>query len=148
LAIDAVHYRYHKQQFDEGKVVRELRKCYAGFYFDDNKSKTRLPVLATGNWGCGAFGGDRQLKFLIQMLVASETSRDLVYYTFNHKETVKNLNNIMSIIEKERLCVGDVYKLILEYSDEIRSLKSSDLKYFGICQFLETKFLDKILSSF
>ncbi len=82
------------------------------------------------------------------MLAASETDRDLVYYTFNHEETVKNLKNIMSLIEKERLCVGDVYKLILEYSDEIRDLKSSDLKHFGICQFLETKYLDKILNTF
>lgn len=28
--------------------------------------------VATGNWGCGAFGGDPELKAMIQWLSASE----------------------------------------------------------------------------
>jgi hypothetical protein len=82
------------------------------------------------------------------MMAASEAERDLIYYTFNHKETVRTLNNLMLIIEKERLSVGDVYSLIMEYADEIRNESTSDLKGFGICKFLETKFLDKFLSLF
>jgi hypothetical protein len=31
-----------------------------------------LPDLITGNWGCGAFGGDPELKFLLQWLAASQ----------------------------------------------------------------------------
>lgn len=30
------------------------------------------PGVATGNWGCGAFGGDLQLKSIIQWLAASQ----------------------------------------------------------------------------
>jgi len=25
-------------------------------------SQAKLPAVCTGNWGCGAFGGDKQLK--------------------------------------------------------------------------------------
>lgn len=28
--------------------------------------------IATGNWGCGAFGGDPELKAMIQWLAASQ----------------------------------------------------------------------------
>lgn len=28
--------------------------------------------IATGNWGCGAFGGDPELKAIIQWLAASQ----------------------------------------------------------------------------
>jgi len=47
-------------------VLRELNKSYVGFYSDDYDidSKKRKPI-STGRWGCGAFGGDSRLKFLI-----------------------------------------------------------------------------------
>ena len=39
--------------------------------------------IATGNWGCGAFRGDPQLKALLQWMVASVVhSPCLHYYTF------------------------------------------------------------------
>ena len=40
-------------------------------------------AIATGNWGCGAFGGDPQLKSLIQWIAASVCGVPLLkYYTF------------------------------------------------------------------
>lgn len=30
--------------------------------------------IATGNWGCGAFGGDPELKTIIQWLAASQVA--------------------------------------------------------------------------
>ena len=40
-------------------------------------------AIATGNWGCGAFGGDPQLKSLIQWIAASVCGAPLLkYYTF------------------------------------------------------------------
>ncbi|OMO87442.1 Poly(ADP-ribose) glycohydrolase [Corchorus olitorius] len=47
--------------------------------------------IATGNWGCGAFGGDPELKTIIQWLAASQALRPFIsYYTFGH-EALKNL---------------------------------------------------------
>lgn len=34
--------------------------------------------VATGNWGCGAFGGDPEVKTIIQWLAASQV---LLYFT-------------------------------------------------------------------
>lgn len=31
--------------------------------------------IATGNWGCGAFGGDEYLKFVLQLLAAAQEDR-------------------------------------------------------------------------
>jgi hypothetical protein len=39
-------------------------------------------ALATGNWGCGAYGGDPQYKLLLQWLAASYAGRDLIYFPF------------------------------------------------------------------
>jgi poly(ADP-ribose) glycohydrolase len=63
-AIDALKYHFYKGQFAEGKIVRELRKAYSGFRckIESSSAEKKYPVIATGNWGCGAFKGDRQLK--------------------------------------------------------------------------------------
>jgi hypothetical protein len=37
-------------------------------------------TLATGNWGCGAFGNDHALKFLQQWLAASEARIGRMFY--------------------------------------------------------------------
>ncbi len=29
-------------------------------------------MVETGHWGCGAFGGDREIKALIQMMAAAQ----------------------------------------------------------------------------
>lgn len=34
--------------------------------------------IVTGNWGCGAFGGDPQLKTMIQWLAASQVIYGLI----------------------------------------------------------------------
>lgn len=60
VAIDALNFRFPKNQFSESKVKRELQKSYCGFY-TSNRDHV-CSAIATGNWGCGAFKGDRQLK--------------------------------------------------------------------------------------
>lgn len=36
--------------------------------------------IATGNWGCGAFGGDPELKTIIQWLAASQVAS--IFYRY------------------------------------------------------------------
>ena len=38
-------------------------------------------AVATGNWGCGASGGDPEMKALIQLMAAAEAGRDVAYFT-------------------------------------------------------------------
>ena len=75
------------------------------------------------------------------MMVAAETDRDLIYFTFNDENTVENLNKILSIIDKYNLKVGQIYELINEYADGIRHSKVNTKK-FGLCQFLDVKLND------
>lgn len=44
-----------------------LFQAYCGFFRNDCQSK-HLSAVATGNWGCGAFGGDTRLKSIINLL--------------------------------------------------------------------------------
>jgi poly(ADP-ribose) glycohydrolase len=49
--------------------VRELNKAYIGMRPRDGMGEgARLAGVATGNWGCGAFGGDTHIKAVIQWL--------------------------------------------------------------------------------
>ncbi|KAL4631778.1 hypothetical protein ACB092_04G002800 [Castanea dentata] len=50
--------------------------------------------IVTGNWGCGAFGGDPELKTIIQWLAASQALRPFIsYYTFGLDE-LQNLDQV------------------------------------------------------
>ncbi|KAJ0400150.1 hypothetical protein P43SY_007169 [Pythium insidiosum] len=54
-------------------------------------------AVASGNWGCGVFGGDPELKFLIQWLAATAASRSLVYVMFDNSAGLKE--KIESILQ-------------------------------------------------
>lgn len=47
--------------------MREIRKAYAGFSNISvyPTSEPRKNTVSTGNWGCGDFGGDKEIKFFI-----------------------------------------------------------------------------------
>eukprot|EP00795_Rhopilema_esculentum_P013150 gene13150-3943_t len=80
VAMDAHVFHTYSQQFAQSMLKRELNKAHCAFQSIDNLDF--LPAVATGNWGCGAFGGDARLKALIQLIAAAVSSRDLIYFTF------------------------------------------------------------------
>ncbi|XXG89532.1 hypothetical protein AAC387_Pa12g1512 [Persea americana] len=72
--------------------------------------------VATGNWGCGAFGGDPELKSMIQWLAASQAQRPFVlYYTFK-AAALQRLEEVTRWILSHEWTVGDLWNLLLEYS--------------------------------
>eukprot|EP00929_Paragymnodinium_shiwhaense_P055143 TRINITY_DN27658_c0_g1_i5.p2 TRINITY_DN27658_c0_g1~~TRINITY_DN27658_c0_g1_i5.p2 ORF type:complete len:171 (+),score=15.74 TRINITY_DN27658_c0_g1_i5:1130-1642(+) len=83
VAFDALQYP-GEGQYEEAQILRELRKVYTACLGDPSEdSGARQSGFATGNWGCGVFGGDPQLKSLIQWLAAAAANRTLVYFPFN-----------------------------------------------------------------
>lgn len=58
--------------------MRETIKAYCAFSVrgEECAAWDAAPV-STGNWGCGAFGGDKYLKCLIQWLAASQAGRSM-----------------------------------------------------------------------
>ena len=108
IAIDAFP---HSQIRDQKIIERDIYKAFVGFktVFYDEKEGDEEKTIATGNWGCGAFGGDYELKFLQQWISASFAGiKRLDYYTFSNK----NMNNIIEMsdeIKKKYKKVKDLY---------------------------------------
>ncbi|VDO13221.1 unnamed protein product, partial [Brugia timori] len=90
VAIDALPFYNKHEQFNIDLVNRELLKAYVGFAVNDGTMK---PV-ATGNWGCGVFGGDLHLKSLIQLMASSAQKRCLCYFTFGDLKFAENFTEI------------------------------------------------------
>ncbi|XP_042816191.1 poly(ADP-ribose) glycohydrolase isoform X4 [Panthera tigris] len=117
VAIDALHFRRYLDQFVPEKIRRELNKAYCGF-LRPGVSSENLSAVATGNWGCGAFGGDARLKALIQIMAAAVAERDVVYFTFGDSELMRDIYNMHTFLTERKLTVGEVYKLLLRYYNE------------------------------
>ena len=47
--------RSKESQYQRDHIERELNKAFIGFYNEDEGDEPNC--VATGNWGCGAFGG-------------------------------------------------------------------------------------------
>lgn len=133
LAIDALFYWNPKTQFNEEKILRELKKAYCGFL--SQPAGHNCSVIATGNWGAGVYRGDKQLKFLIQLICAALCDRDMIYYTFKDVKTCAKLKKLYEMIESMQLCVQDVYKLIIDYANEILSNKTK----IELCDFIKER---------
>ncbi|XP_030309624.1 poly(ADP-ribose) glycohydrolase isoform X1 [Calypte anna] len=132
VAIDAFHFRRFLDQFSPEKIRRELNKAYCGFS-RPNVPPQHLSAIATGNWGCGAFGGDSRLKALIQILAAAEAGRDIVYFTFGDAELMRDIYSMHTFLCEKGQTVGDIYRLLLRYyNEECRSCSTSgpDIKLY------------------
>ena len=113
IAIDAVCTYLGGVNKDD--VLRDFIKAYAGFNlinFNDKDVSKLEKTIATGNWGCGAFGGDYELKFIQQLLAATYAGVDkLYYYTFGRKE----MDNVVANLEKlKSLNARDLYERMIE----------------------------------
>ena len=75
------------------------------FETSEKIGKTGVCVLHTGNWGCGAYGGNHYIMAILQILAAKCAQLDkVVYHAYNQKlrEFVEqSLNTIENIINQE-----------------------------------------------
>lgn len=100
VAIDALYFAQPSEQYKIRQILRELNKAYAGYYAP--KSWGAIPAVATGNWGCGAFRGNKYLKSLLQLMACRAASRDMVYYTFGDKELKEKFYDLfMTIVQHD-----------------------------------------------
>eukprot|EP00002_Diphylleia_rotans_P037108 TRINITY_DN8264_c0_g1_i1.p1 TRINITY_DN8264_c0_g1~~TRINITY_DN8264_c0_g1_i1.p1 ORF type:complete len:584 (-),score=128.39 TRINITY_DN8264_c0_g1_i1:143-1894(-) len=137
VAIDATE--RVRSQFDPELVDRELNKAFCGFQGITRKNSPTLmhadfpeySEVATGNWGCGVFGGDVRLKFVIQLLACSEAEKNMVYFTFGDEDLTKQLSDMASLLT-ENFSVGSLYETLVAYC----SSKSSDISGENLFSFL------------
>ena len=110
IAIDAVVSRgFFNYIFDKGQIqrdiIRDIHKAYVGFNLINlEEEKDFEKIISTGNWGCGAFGGNHELKFIQQWISASFAGvKRLDYYTFadiKMKNAAKHYNDIKNKYQK------------------------------------------------
>lgn len=76
VGIDALNYNKKIQEDEDDYIfpelsleslMREIRKAYAGFASTSSYPARgpRRNTVSTGNWGCGDYGGDKEIKFFI-----------------------------------------------------------------------------------
>lgn len=95
-----------KGEYSLEKIEQIVRTAYTGFAaarLESIRGRAEAPevVVHTGFWGCGAFGGNRTLMTILQVLAARLSRLDrLVYYTVDKKGT-EDFKQAMEILEKE-----------------------------------------------
>ncbi|KAK1884617.1 Poly(ADP-ribose) glycohydrolase [Dissostichus eleginoides] len=111
VAIDALHFKQRSEQYNMINVTRELNKAYCGF----KGHRPNEPDIATGNWGCGAFNGDKQLKAVIQLMAAAQAKRGLAFFTFEDESLKQGLQQTHHLLVTERTTVEKLYRLLEDY---------------------------------
>ncbi|EAY92546.1 poly(ADP-ribose) glycohydrolase 1 [Oryza sativa Japonica Group] len=136
VAIDALDCPT-RLQFESSGLLREVNKAFCGFLDQSNhqlcaklvqdlNTKDNCPSVipdecigvSTGNWGCGAFGGNPEIKSMIQWIAASQALRSFInYYTFE-SESLKRLEEVTQWILRHRWTVGELWDMLVEYSSQ------------------------------
>jgi len=127
VAMDAIRFSGDTElQFRMDKVERELKKAFVA-YGGLNNREVRLPAVATGNWGCGAFGGDPRLKLLIQLMAASVAGRDLAYFTFGDEELTREGGRLYNKLVEEEVTVGQLIGSVASFYNSTKTKVGREL---------------------
>ncbi|XP_074600929.1 poly(ADP-ribose) glycohydrolase-like [Brevipalpus obovatus] len=139
VAMDATYFGFrYRKQFLQPALDRELKKAYVAFF--DPKEANR-GLIATGNWGCGVYRGDRQFKLLIQLIAASEAERDLKFFTFHDQKLKKEFDDFHSKLLNREMNVGKLYRYLIAYGEYIENLGSE--KKISVFDYIEENFFSK-----
>jgi hypothetical protein len=111
-----------------------LFQAYAGFSSPSSgpSSSSSIPV-ASGKWGCGAFGGDPTLKAILQWLACSAAGRPLAFFTFGDAPLHKNLLELNALLHTKT--IRELTEMELEKIPQIE---------FGLFLFVRRRNLDTI----
>ena len=121
VAIDAVAFRGNNEiQFTPELRRRELQKAYCGFHSTCPGTSGSFAAVATGNWGCGAFGGDVQLKSLLQIMAAAKAKRDVIYTTFGNSKLAQDLVEVHGILMDNKVTIAQLWNIIAKFSKDKR----------------------------
>ncbi|XP_074596329.1 poly(ADP-ribose) glycohydrolase-like [Brevipalpus obovatus] len=122
VAMDAMSFVNSAREYSPFYTKRELMKAYCAFAKDndDNDNNSNDKTIATGNWGCGVYGGDKRFKIIIQILAASEAERHLKYFTFGDIHFKNEIESfLIKLIQIDPdINVGKVFNLLIQYGKE------------------------------
>lgn len=119
VAVDAV-VNYGNVERQPKALLRDVNKLLAGLINataeTSSAADTAAPrqIFSTGHWGCGAFGGDKHLKAIQQLVAASVAGVDLHYYAFGDRSFSVWFPRVYALLKKRNLDAGSVFKLLEE----------------------------------
>ena len=125
-------------------LERELNKAFCGFsgiephvrQCDDGRVGGALS-LATGHWGCGAFGGHKQAKALIQLMAAAQAGKALVYHDVDGEVNertlfLQELEASVSLLIQMNVTVAQLYSVMLKVGETYYTSDES-CNLFKVC---------------
>ncbi|CAF0733922.1 unnamed protein product [Adineta steineri] len=115
VAMDAIAFYNRSSQYTIKNMKRELIKAYTCFRVPAALTDLKAGI-ATGNWGCGAFNGNKQLKAIIQLIAASQAGRPLVYLTFRDQNLVLSFYKVYKYLLDEKATVKDLCTYLQQYT--------------------------------
>jgi len=130
VAMDATYFMSKPEQFQQRCILRELNKALCGFSHTvpgDDSSTSKFVPVATGNWGCGMFGGIKMLKTVIQWMAASRAGREIKYFTFDDDVLHEEQRSFIEALVQKQATVGQLFRLTLnmDSSSDMESMKNS-----------------------
>lgn len=117
LAINAIKFfgrpsRNLGTQLEEPNIQKELIKAGVGFGVHGPDFEG-IPIYS-GWWGCGAYSGNKPLKFLIQLMAASIANRPLVICTFGETTVGNRCRQMKRRLDMDGITVGGLYDLLMK----------------------------------
>ncbi|KAI8812412.1 Poly glycohydrolase [Cladochytrium replicatum] len=113
---------YH---FDLRSVYRDVSKAHHAF---KDVVKDGCPLIATGHWGCGVFGGNKYHKFLQQLLSfslaahAHGRSSVLAYSVFGEKDLQETFSRWLKTMGERNMTIQQLHDLLLAYKPGMTEL--------------------------
>ncbi|KAH0736382.1 hypothetical protein KY285_012089 [Solanum tuberosum] len=105
-------------QATAGTSGNQLARNHEGHKYQPLDNIQHEIGVVTGNWGCGAFGGDPQLKAMLQWIAASQAMRPFIlYYTFG-LEALQMLEQVIQWIVSHKWTAGELWNVLVEYSSQ------------------------------
>lgn len=116
VAVDAIPMGWNWEvQFCPTMIFRELVKFSTAV--QDPESHLGLKIIATGNWGCGVFGGNVWLKFLIQMVACIFCGMRLNFSCFGDDEEKRKIEEfvekMIDLVETKETSMGMLFASLI-----------------------------------
>ncbi|KAH7387164.1 hypothetical protein KP509_16G008700 [Ceratopteris richardii] len=113
------------EHFSRPMIDRDLNKAYLAFMAATRWPLTDPPApsleankISTSHWGCGAFKGDKHLKFLQQVCASTLAGARLDYSTFNDPEMAASFIRLLGLISSRNHTISSIYLAISDYVEE------------------------------
>eukprot|EP00795_Rhopilema_esculentum_P013309 gene13309-4153_t len=128
IAIDALWFQKGTgenrfEQMREDLLRREVLKCFVGFSSQTNG-------ISTGHWGCGAFGGDKEIKAILQVIGASAANvKHLNFFSFGDKVFADDFGSMLQALYENDIKVKDLWKMVIEEGKSMKEPRTYKERY-------------------